>query len=112
MRKDTIEFPDFAKLDIRVGLVKEVTPLENSEKLLKLTVDLGEDYGIVTILAGLKAYYSPGDFIGKKFLFAANLAPRTMAGSVSNGMFLAADGVERPVLIQVADELEPGARVR
>lgn len=109
MKKDIIGFSDFIKADIRVGLVKEVKPLENSEKLLELIVDLGEDYGVVTILAGLKAFYRPEELTGKKFLFAANLAPRAMAGSVSNGMLLVASGSRKPHLIQVSDEIEPGA---
>lgn len=112
MKKDHAEFSDFMKLDIRVGLVEKAVPLANSEKLLELTVNFGEDYGVTTILAGLQPFFKPEEFEGKKFLFVANLKPRPMAGSVSNGMILAADGEETPVLIPVPDELKPGSFLR
>ena len=112
MKKDHAEFGDFMKLDIRVGLVEKVIALPNSEKLYELTVNFGEDYRTVTILTGLQQFVKPEELEGKKFLFIANLKPRPMAGSVSNGMLLAADGDDRPVLIPVPDELKLGACLR
>jgi methionine--tRNA ligase beta chain len=112
MKKPNIQIDTFAACDMRVGLVKNCVGLENSQKLLELTVDLGEDYGEVTILTGLKAFFQPEDFIGKKFLFMANLEPRPMAGCVSNGMFLALDGEEKPVFIQIPNEVPAGTFMR
>ncbi len=112
MKKDVAEFADFMKLDIRVGKVEKASPLPNSEKLLELTVNFGEDYGTTTILAGLQQFYKPEDFEGKQFLFVANLKPRPMAGSVSNGMLLAADSENGPILIPVPESLKPGAFLR
>ncbi len=112
MKKDPIQFPDFMKLDIRVGEVKEAAPLEGSSKLLLLQVDLGEDYGIVEILTGMQKFYQPEQFTGKKFLFLANLEPKPMAGKVSNGMLMSADQDGEPKLIVVDSSVPTGLIVR
>ena len=112
MKKDAITFPDFMKLDFRIGKVLKCEKLENSEKLLELVVDLGPDYGEVAILTGLAQFYTPEDFIGKNFMFLANLEPKPMAGKVSNGMLFAADGPEKPILIEVSSEVVPGTILR
>ncbi|MBI2029508.1 methionine--tRNA ligase subunit beta [Candidatus Gottesmanbacteria bacterium] len=91
MQKPQISFSDFDKIDIRVGKVIDAVEVENSAKLIKLTVDLGEEYKIKTIFAGVKPTgYTPKDLIGKQFAFIANLAPRKMMGEESAGMMLAA----------------------
>lgn len=110
MKKPTITYDDFAKLDIRIGEVKEVKPVEKSEKLLELTVDFGEDYGQVTILSGIAKFYTPEELTGKKFPFIANLEPRKMMGKESNGMIMAADVAEKALLIPV-DESAPNGSV-
>jgi tRNA-binding EMAP/Myf-like protein len=74
--------------------------------------DLGEDYGHVTILTGLAQFYSPEDFTGKNFMFLANLDPKPMAGKVSQGMLFAADGPEKPILIEAPNDLAPGTMLR
>jgi methionine--tRNA ligase beta chain len=108
MKKDIISIGDFAKADIRVGLVKEAKPVANSKKLIQLIVDMGTDYGEVTILTGLLQYYpDPSILAGKKYLFLANLAPRAMAGVESQGMFLAVDGSNRPLPLNVFDDDAP-----
>lgn len=88
MKKNEVTYEDFTKLDIRVGEVKDAIPVEGSNKLLQLTVDLGDDYGIVTIRSGIAKYISPVKLIGNKYLFVANLAPRMIMGVVSQGMLL------------------------
>lgn len=112
MKKDPILFPDFMKLDIRVGEVKEAAPLEGSSKLLLLQVDLGEDYGVVEILTGMQKFYAPKDFTGKKFMFLANLEPKPMAGKVSTGMLLSADQNDAPKLIEVDSAVPTGLIVK
>lgn len=107
--KDTIQYPDFAKLDMRVGLVKNAVSPEWSEKLLELTVDLGPEIGERTIMAGMKGYVEPEDMIGKKYIFLANLAERKMGESVSQGMMLAAEANEQPYLIPVGDDAPAGS---
>lgn len=88
--KDIINYDDFAKLDLRVGTVANCEEKEGSEKLLRLTVDFGEE-GTRTILSGIKKWYKPEDITGKQFVFVFNLAPRKMMGEESEGMILAAD---------------------
>ncbi len=112
MKKDNITIDDFVKIDIRVGLVKEAAAVPDSKKLIKLLVDLGTDYGEVTILTGMLPYFpDPSVLAGKKYLFLANLAPRKMAGIESQGMFLAADGTDKPAVIQMSDDTPLGAFV-
>jgi len=110
--KDTIMFNDFIKLDIRVGEVTDAKKIVNSNKLIELTIDLGEEIGTRTILTGMQKWYSTQDFIGKKFLFLANLEPRKMAGSESQGMIISADIDGEPKLIEVPSDLPNGAIIR
>jgi len=91
MKKPIIEFADFLKLDTRAGEIKTANPVEGSNKLLELTLDLGEDYGVVTILSGIAKYVTPESLIGKKVPVIANLAPKQMAGKTSNGFILMGD---------------------
>lgn len=112
MKKDTIPFDTFAALDIRVGTVISAQDIEGSEKLLALTVDLGEDYGTVEIMAGVKQWYTPEELIDKKMLFLANLEHRKMMNRESQGMMLAVDGEEKPILLEVNRELANGTYVR
>lgn len=112
MSKDTIEYGDFEKLDVRVGLVVTAETPDWSHKLIQMTVDFGEEIGQRTIFSGIKAWYTPSDVIGKKFSFLVNLAPKKMGGSESQGMMLMADSDERPTLIPVPEEVTVGTVVR
>jgi len=112
MIKETIKFDDFMKLDIRVGEVIDAKDFEESEKLLELTVDLGDDYGEKTIFAGIKKWYSSEEIKGKKMLFLANLEHRKMMGRESQGMMLAVDDEGKPLLITLDDDYKPGLMVR
>ena len=84
----TIEFDDFAKLDLRIGKIIKADHVEGSDKLLQLTVDIGDETR--TIFAGIKSAYAPEDLEGKLTLVIANLAPRKMRFGCSEGMVLAA----------------------
>jgi methionine--tRNA ligase beta chain len=109
----SISIDDFAKCDIRVGLVTQAQPVPESKKLIQLSVDFGTEIGSRTILTGLLAYYPDTSmFQGKKFLFLVNLAPRKMAGIESQGMFLAPEGAEKPTLIPLPDDAVIGSRLR
>ena len=108
MKKDYAVFGDFMKLDIRVGEIKDAKRVEESNKLIELTVDLGEDYGTVTIFTGMQKWYTPEDFLGKKYLFIANLEPKKMMGRESQGMILSGDCDGEPVLISVSSDLPNG----
>lgn len=102
MKKPLVEFSDFLKLDTRAGEIKTANPVENSNKLLELTLDLGEEYGEVTILSGIAKYFSPETLIGKKVPVIANLTPKPMVGKISNGFILMVDLPEHiPLLIEL-----------
>lgn len=85
--KEEISFEDFAKIDIRVGLIIEVSEVEKSDKLMKLIVDFGDHSR--SILAGIKQERTnPKEIEGKQALFIVNLPERKMAGEISQGMLL------------------------
>lgn len=116
MKKSPVAYDDFQKLDLRIGEVKNAVNIEKSKKLIKLAVDFGEDYGVVTILTGMAEFYNPDVFTGKKFVFIANLEPRSMMGEVSYGMILATDetheDTNKPVLLPVDSSVPNGTTVR
>ena len=88
-QKNTIEFDDFTKIDLRVGTVIEAEKVPKSDKLLKLQIDTGLDKR--TILSGISKYYSPEEILNKKVMVLINLKPRKMMGFESQGMLLLAD---------------------
>lgn len=106
-----ISFDDFAKLELKIGTVLESEDVEESEKLLKLKVDLGEDEPR-QVLAGIKQWYKPKDFVGKQVVVVANLEPRIMMGLESQGMMLAADTEDGPVFLTVPKKIPAGTKVR
>jgi methionyl-tRNA synthetase len=108
---DTIEFADFAKLDLRVARIAAAERIEGADKLLRLTLDLGGDTR--TVFAGIKSAYQPTELEGRLTVMVANLAPRKMRFGVSQGMVLAAGpGGEDIFLINADKGAEPGMRVK
>lgn len=89
---ETIQFDDFAKLDLRTGTILTAEKMEKSKKLLKLSVDLG--FETRTILSGIAEHFTPEQVIGQQVVIVANLAPRVMMGIESQGMILMADNPE------------------
>ena len=112
MKKDFAGFETFMNLDFRVGKVISAEMVENSKKLIALQVDLGEDYGTVQILTGLAQWFQPEYFINKHFCFLANLEPKQMAGTTSNGMLMAADTNEQPQPVEIPVDIPAGSVVR
>ena len=88
-QKETIEFEDFTKLDIRVGTILEAEKVAKTKKLLKLKVDVGID--IRTIVSGIAENFSPEEIIGLQVSVLVNLAPRKIRGVESQGMILMTD---------------------
>jgi len=103
----TIE--DFAKVDLRVARVLAADFIEGSDKLLKLSVDLGTEQR--TIFAGIRGAYEPAQLIGRHVVVVANLKPRKMRFGVSQGMVLAASG-DGPGVFLVAPEAGGAAGMR
>ncbi len=87
--KPEIVYDDFARMDLRTGIILSAEKVEKTDKLLKLEVDLGFEKRI--IVSGIALHFAPQDIIGKKVVVVANLAPRKMKGITSNGMILMAD---------------------
>lgn len=106
--KPTITYPDFNKLDLRIGQVLDATLPAWSEKLIELTVDFGQEIGQKTIFAGLRAWYQPVDFVGKKFPFIVNLQERKMGEGISQGMMLVADETDKPILLPLPEQISLG----
>lgn len=106
-----INYEEFSKIKLKVGTVLEAEDLEGSEKLLKLKVDLGEG-SPRQLLAGVKQWYEPEDFIGKQVVVVANLEPRKMMGLESQGMMLAADSENGPIFLTVPKKVPPGTKIR
>ena len=105
-----IGIEDFAKIDLRVGMVKECVKAENSDKLLVLQIDMGNE--IRQVVSGIAKYYEPYALIGKKVIVVANLKPAKLRGIESNGMILAYDNGDS-VSVVFPDENTPlGRKVR
>jgi len=105
-----INFEDFQKIDIRVGKVIEAEDIENSNKLLKLKVDLGIEKR--QIVAGIKGFYKPEELMGKEIVVIFNLEPKVLAGIESQGMLLAADVDEKPIILIPEKEVPIGTKVK
>jgi len=114
--KSSIEYSDFEKLDLRVGLIIAAEAPKWTQKLLQFTVNFGAEIGTKTVLSGVQKWYSPEDFVGKKYPFIVNLAERKMGQGLSQGMMIMADGVvngeEHPVVTVLPESLEPGTVIR
>ncbi|MCG8023299.1 MAG: methionine--tRNA ligase [Candidatus Thiodiazotropha endolucinida] len=108
---DTIQFDDFAKLDLRIARIAKAEHVEGADKLLQLTLDLGGETR--NVFAGIKSAYAPKDLEGKLTVMVANLVPRKMRFGVSEGMVLAAGPGGRELYILNPDEgAQPGMRVK
>jgi len=111
----TINFDDFAKIDLRIARIVKAEHVDKADKLLQLTLDLGGETR--NVFAGIKSAYNPEDLEGKLTVMVANLAPRTMRFGVSEGMVLAAGpgGEDLWILNPEGDQdqgAQPGMRVK
>jgi methionyl-tRNA synthetase len=107
-----IQYEDFAKVELRVAHVRAAEPVPKADKLLKLSVDVGEPEPR-TIVAGIaQAYPDPAQLVGKRIVVVANLAPKPLRGITSHGMLLAAGEPPNLQLVTVGDAIAPGTRVK
>ena len=115
--KSVIAYPDFEKIDIRIGTVTDATIPDWSHKLIRFEVDFGEE-GKKIIFSGIKSWYAPEDFVGKQFPFLINLTPKKMGAEESQGMMLMVDVVSSteaqasPVLISLNMHVPDGSVIR
>lgn len=105
-----IKFEDFQKVDLRIGKIIKAEKIEDSEKLLKLNVDFGEEKR--QLVAGIAKFYSPESLIGKEIVVVFNLEPKKIRGIESQGMLLAADFGGKPVLLIPEKEVPPGTKIK
>lgn len=105
-----IEFNDFAKVDLRIALIANAEHVEGSNKLLRLTLDLGGETR--NVFSGIKSAYDPKDLVGKLTVVVANLKPRKMKFGMSEGMVLAAGPGDKEIyLLEPNTGAKPGQRV-
>ena len=108
---DTIEFDDFAKIDLRIAKIVVAEHVEKADKLLRLELDLGGETR--QVFAGIKSAYQPEDLVGKLTVMVANLAPRKMRFGMSEGMVLAAGPGGKDLWIMEPHEgAQPGMKVK
>lgn len=109
--KETVDFSDFEKLDIRVGHIKNCEKVKKANKLLKFTIDDGSGNDR-TIVSGIAKFYQPEELIGKDVLFIANLAPRKLMGIESQGMILSAENFDGNLSVTtILRDVKPGSCV-
>ncbi|MGC8676554.1 MAG: hypothetical protein ACP5T3_03540 [Candidatus Micrarchaeia archaeon] len=107
-----ISIEDFKKLDLRVGKITGVAVHEQAKKpMYIITVDLGEEIGARTIVAGIRDQYSAEELVGKLIVCIANLEPKVVAGIESQGMLLAAEDNGTIAVLTPSKEVRPGSKV-
>ncbi len=107
--KDYVDFEDFEKLDIRVGKVIECEKVKKSEKLLRFTLQVGNETR--QILSGISKYHTPEELIGKNVVFIANFKPRKMMGLESCGMILSAEHDGQLTALTTIKDIQSGAEI-
>jgi methionyl-tRNA synthetase len=109
MTDEKITIEDFIKVDLRVGKIIDAEEVEDSRKMLKLLVDIGEEKR--TIYAGIKKSYSPEDLLNKLVIVIINLKPREMKFGTSDGMMLATQNDDEIIILQPEKDVMPGSKV-
>jgi methionyl-tRNA synthetase len=109
-KPEYLTYDEFKKVQLCIAEIKTAEKVPNADKLLKLTVDIGDEER--TIVAGIALYYEPDSLIGKKIVLLANLAPATIRGVQSQGMLLAADIDGRAVILTPDSDVPPGSKIR
>ncbi len=108
--KDQIKYDDFEKLDLVVGNILTAEKVPNTDKLIKIVVDIGDEQR--QIVSGIADYYTPEELLGKQIVVLKNLEPRKFKGLESQGMLLAADVDGRPILLKPESDIPAGSPVK
>ncbi len=104
-----INFNDFEKINLQVGKIINAEKLDGYNKILKILVDLGNEKR--EIMSGIAKHYTPEELINKLVIVCTNLEPKRFGENISNGMILATEKDEKPILLTVYEEVEPGSHV-
>jgi methionine--tRNA ligase beta chain len=105
-----ISIDDFQKIDLRVAKIEEVERIDNSHRLLKLKIDLGSEKR--TIVAGLGEKYESEELLGQLIVVVVNLEPKVIKGIKSEGMLLAVDSINGPVIIVPLSQVPVGSKIK
>jgi len=105
-----IPFEDFKRLDMRIGRILLAEKMEGTDKLMRLEIDFGTEKR--QVVAGIAEFYQADQLIGKEIPVVLNLEPRTIRGTESHGMILAADFEGKAVLLYPEKEVPPGSVIR
>ncbi len=98
-------------MDIRIGTIKQVEPIEGTDKLLKCQIDFG-DPELRQIVSGIREYYPEFEtLVGKQVLYVVNLEPREIRGTMSHGMLMAV-GSDKPIFLVPETPVDAGSKVR
>lgn len=109
--KESIQFDDFTKMDIRIGTITEAEKVAKTKKLLKITVDTGVDTR--TVVSGIAEHYKPEDIIGQQVSILVNLEPRKLKGIESQGMILMAEDADGTLrFVQPDQATKAGSEIR
>jgi methionyl-tRNA synthetase len=115
MPKETISYDDFARIDIRIGTVIAAEMVPETDKLIKCTVDFGDEadggLGRRTIVSGIAAWKTPESLVGRQLPYIVNLAPRVLRGVESAGMLLAGSDAHGVALLSPERPLPPGTHI-
>jgi methionyl-tRNA synthetase len=106
---EEITIDDFHKLDLRIAEIKSAAPVPNTDRLLRLEVDDGDD--IRFIVSGIAEHYTCEDLVGKSIVLLANLKPAKIRGEISNGMLLAAEKDGTLALLSPDHPMKSGSKV-
>ncbi len=108
-----VTYEEFKKMDMRVGTIRAVEPVEGTDKLLKCSIDFA-DPEPRTIVSGIREFYPEYEkLVGKQVLYIVNLEPRTIRGVESHGMLMAVDGKDgTPVFLTPEVAVNAGSKVR
>ncbi len=106
-----LSLDEFKRAEIKIGTVRSAERVPETDKLLRLEVDFGEETSR-QILSGIAEYVGPEDLVGRQFPFIVNLEPRVIRGLVSKGMLLAVGEGEAFALLSPTRPVNPGSRIR
>lgn len=108
---ELINYDDFAKVEFRIGEIKEAQAVEGSEKLIRLVVDFGKELGERIVFSGIRKWYQPEELINKKTVFVVNMVPKKIMGEESQAMIFGAENGDDMSILLLDKDLENGSKV-
>lgn len=108
---EQISYDEFAKIEFRVGEIVEAKEIENSEKLIRMVVDFGDEFGQKIVFSGIRKWYSPEELLNKKTVFIVNMIPKKIMGEESQAMIFAGQDEKGVSLLFADKDLVNGSKV-